>query len=144
MNKKERIKLAEQANHTWYMLINSLRYARKMINEVLRELERGGFEHQVLFSKILIPLNHAVTHEAELYALVKLLKEQGMPELTPLGNDEAHQEYENRLRELFKEYNISEEKGFKLANEILDYALSLKLDGIDEETEHFDHNKTGE
>lgn len=46
--------------------------------------------------------------------------------LKSLGNEELCKEYEAKIKELFKEYNISEDKGFELANKILDYALSLK------------------
>ncbi len=56
-----------------------------------------------------------------------------MDQLKTLGKEEIRQQYEEKLRELFKEYNISEEKGFKLANEIVDYVRSLDVEKTIEE-----------
>lgn len=56
--------------------------------------------------------------------------------LKSLGDEEIRQEYEARMREIFEKYNISEEEGFDAVNQIVDYALSLKLedrDGIPED-----------
>jgi len=46
--------------------------------------------------------------------------------LKSLGDEELRKEYETKVKELFKEHNISEDDGFELANKILEYALSLK------------------
>lgn len=51
-----------------------------------------------------------------------------MDKLKSLGNEELRQRHEEKLREIFKEHNISEEKGFEIANEILDYVLKLKVE----------------
>lgn len=56
--------------------------------------------------------------------------------LKSLGDEEIRQKYEARMREMFEKYNIPEEEGFDTVNQIVDYALSLKLedrDGIPED-----------
>ena len=56
--------------------------------------------------------------------------------LKSLGDEEIRQKYEARMQEIFEKYNISEEEGFNAVNQIVDYALSLKLedrDGIPED-----------
>lgn len=56
--------------------------------------------------------------------------------LRSLGDEEIRQKYEARMREMFEKYNIPEEEGFDAVNQIVDYALSLKLedrDGIPED-----------
>ena len=51
-----------------------------------------------------------------------------MDKLKSLGDEELRQQHEEKLREIFKEHNISEETGFEIANEILDYVLKLDVE----------------
>ena len=50
------------------------------------------------------------------------------PSVKSLGDEELRQHHEEKLRDIFKEHNISEEKGFEIANEILDYVLKLEVE----------------
>lgn len=51
-----------------------------------------------------------------------------MDKLKSLGDEDLRQQHEEKLRDIFKEHNISEEKGFEIANEILDYVLKLEVE----------------
>ena len=59
---------------------------------------------------------------------VFIKQEDTMDKLKSLGDEDLRQQHEEKLRDIFKEHNISEEKGFEIANEILDYVLKQEVE----------------
>ena len=132
MTEKELDCLAEKAEDAAYMLVTSLKWIRKSTNKIISDMEHGRFEKNAILNQLAFPVANAIKEEARLDSLLNVLKEQGKKEPMKRSDDELRQKYEGLLRELFAKYNIPEKDGFNIAEEILDYAISFRLDGIEQ------------